>query len=463
MAFLKTALLACCTPLAFSLHTSRQTDADMIKEHASPPLDRLDGAWRRRGFIRAPSPRQLSRLLLLLGCISFVHFLNLHIQYREALAAKYLPTEFLDFEDGHSNATQRLYSYVHGGASDAARAGIVSERSRWTRLGAGREGEAFVYGNSVVKVYNERSSPFRNCVPTEGTTLRWPTEIAATLIMGGSSRNMTDGLGTSPQEAFLPVDDFFHTPTKPGAAPQWHLVTPFLRAGTLKKLAATTSASGTSALSFRDVDALYRPSFEHLLGGLDLLHNKHNLCHDDIKADNIFVASPERPTHWVLADLGNARQPSHPYHSSILWTADTHQNSDCKLNDVIRLVKVYMAFVRAASSDPANFDDAFFAAAEPLPAMYWDILRNPAPAIQVRETSSRKSPSRDGASAPVQGSEVRAGTAVSLASFFMGRRRAMAIAVSRHLRVGASETKGRLFGLSWLMGIPVLGCQAAAA
>ncbi|KAH6695357.1 hypothetical protein F5X68DRAFT_198319 [Plectosphaerella plurivora] len=215
-------------------------------------------------------------------------------------------------------------------------------------------------------------------------------------------------------------------------------------------------------MSYRDVDALYRPSFEHLLGGLDLLHNQHNLCHDDIKADNIFVASPERPTQWVLADLGNARQPTHPYHSSILWTADTPQHPNCKLNDVVRLTKTYMAFVRAASADPASFDADFFSAAAPLAVMYWDILRNPAPALEVRETSKSTSPLHDGFSVPVAGSEVQAGTAVSLASFFMGRKRAMAIAVSRHLRVGANETRGRLFGLSWLMGIPVLGCQAAA-
>lgn len=135
-----------------------------------------------------------------------------------------------------------------------------------------------------------------------------------------------------------------------------------------------------------DVDVRYRPSFNRLLKALSTMHSEHELCHDDIKMDNIFVTDSAQPSgntsstpseneaHWLLADLGNARQPNHSYHSSLLWAHDNGQNTDCRVNDVVRLLKSYLLFLQAAvtAGDSGNaFNGAFLAASAPWSRLYW--------------------------------------------------------------------------------------------
>lgn len=135
-----------------------------------------------------------------------------------------------------------------------------------------------------------------------------------------------------------------------------------------------------------NVDARYRPSLNRLLKALSTMHSQHDLCHDDIKMDNIFVTDgsqssgntsavpSEKDAHWLLADLGNARQRNHSYHSSLLWAHDNGQNTDCRTNDVVRLLKSYLLFLQSAltAGDPRHaFNEAFLAASAPWSRLYW--------------------------------------------------------------------------------------------
>src|SRR5690606_12814930 len=105
-------------------------------------------------------------------------------------------------------------------------------------------------------------------------------------------------------------------------------------------------------------------------------HEDHNLCHDDVKTDNIFI-SPSSSTanstgpQWLLGDLGNARHPSHPYHSSYLWAPLNSQLPDCRANDVFRLLKSYATFLRRSVSDAHAFDRVFFEGTEAWSCLYW--------------------------------------------------------------------------------------------
>lgn len=411
-----------------------------------------EGMKRRRGVVRGASRRLLWRILIALSIVGLFHFVDSHVRYREGLRAKYLPTEFRISPPTVSmgEIITRTGKIADGVSS---RAEMLANRADWKRLGKGREGEAFAYNNSVIKVYNDRTSPFRDCAPVEGTGLRWPTEIPATLAMEGSMRQGSDNLQSlTPRDAFIPAEDYFRAPVTPGGEYQWHLVTPLLQAGTLAKLAAVTAKDG---LSYHEVDRTYRPSLDFMLSALEYLHTEHNLCHDDVKMDNIFVASPEHPTHWVLADLGNARQPNHAYHSSSLWTADTPQLPDCRLNDVVRLVKTYVAFLRAASADWPAFDAAFFRADEPLSRLYWAAVGDAPTAREMRSLSALHAPVAREADADLSGETYGVPGADEAVNPL---RVPLAIAVSRHLRIGASERWAKFVGLAPVLGIPVSSC-----
>jgi hypothetical protein len=115
------------------------------------------------------------------------------------------------------------------------------------------------------------------------------------------------------------------------------------------------------------------------------MHTKRNLCHDDIKLDNVFLTSFSKglvDTHWLLGDLGNARQLNHTYHTSRLWSHDNDQLADCRSNDAIHLVEVYVQFLRLGASevpdvskdDIVPFDAAFFYQQEPWSRFYWAVI-----------------------------------------------------------------------------------------
>ncbi|KAJ0161288.1 hypothetical protein CTA2_6474 [Colletotrichum tanaceti] len=446
------------------------------------------GTTRRRG-LKSFAARLTLRFLAVASIVVTYHLVELHLRYREAMRAKYLPTRF-DSLSGHVEATLAgtgwdadLY------AANAERSTLLDNRRHWKKLGKGREGETFTFNNTVIKVYNEETTPFRNCMQdtTTASPRRWPTEIPASLIVGGgggrgttSPRNNDDNDDDHDHdpyrnELFVPVKDYFLATADPSQPPKWHLVTPFLRSGTLKKLAKKLRASDGPPPTHRELDRMFRPSFESLLSALDRLHTAHDLCHDDVKLDNIFVASERDPRRWALGDLGNAREPDHPYHLTPLWTADTPQLRDCRANDALRLTRAYLQFLRRSAGggggeNPDDFDDALMRGVDTLGSLYWAVARASPPlsAAQIWQLSGVYPPQpEDGVGQtpwstmqPAGVEESRRWAPAPAAEAVLGWRWSLRNAVRRELRVGAKEDMGKFFGLTWILGVPVAACQA---
>lgn len=333
-------------------------------------------------------PRVAQRLACVILVLVGLHFWLLHSAYCEALSEKYSPTLFTRLSRHDEDLLASARWHLSAEDQHAERRYLLQNRSHWKSLGSGYEGDTFTYNGSVIKVFRPGRSPLRNCVPDVLPMIQWPPEIPVSLLLGGF-RHQQDHVSTgSAQSGFLPVLDYFLIPTSGETHPgEWYLVTPFLKSGTLEHLARRLQHDDHS-LGPEEVDARFRPSFNRLLRALDLMHTEYDLCHDDIKMDNIFVttqmASAEttvnkssRPAHeedatWLIADLGNARQPSHSYHSSLLWVHDNGQHPDCRVNDVVRLVKSYMLFLQSASSPRRDtFNKPFLTASAPWSQLYW--------------------------------------------------------------------------------------------
>lgn len=367
---------------------------------------------RRHHPIRFLRSRLFHRLALLLALLSCAQLYLLHKAYHEALIQKFSPTLFARSSPSQDDI---LALYPHGWRvdvpedQDGPRRRLLDSRGKWKKLGSGYEGDTFASeaSNSVIKVFRPGRSPLRNCVPGTTPELEWPPEIPASLLLGGlhdsGPRFTTAASSIVPDHFdFVPVLDYFHLAATPTSqAGEWYLVTPFLHSGTLEHLAKRLRAA-QPPLTPDEVDARFRPSFNRVLQTLETMHSQYELCHDDIKMDNLFVtdfaSSPTSTTtardtdtsgnlttssalggtqdsHWLVADLGNARQPSHEYHSSLLWTHDNGQHADCRVNDLVRLVKTYMMFLRsAAAGGPATagaFRDSFLGASAPWSQLYW--------------------------------------------------------------------------------------------
>ncbi|KAK1978865.1 LOW QUALITY PROTEIN: hypothetical protein LZ30DRAFT_751840 [Colletotrichum cereale] len=425
---------------------------------------------RRRG-LRSFAARLTLRLLAVASIVVVYHVLELHFRYREAMRAKYLPTVFGNLSE-HDEAILASTGWEEPNmdATNAERSALLDNRRHWKRLGMGREGDTFTFNNTVIKVYNEESTPFRNCMQnTRGPPRRWPTEIPASLVMGGLEGGSPPPDNDPNKELFVPVKDYFLAATDPLLPPKWHLVTPFLQSGTLKNLARRLRASGGDGgggggPSHRELDRAFRPSFESLLAALEDLHAAHGLCHDDVKLDNVFVGSERDPGRWKLGDLGNAREPGHPYHATALWTADTPQLRDCRANDALRLTR----FLRRAGGDPAAFDEALFRGVEAFSRLYWAVVARAAHAPAGPATAAQLSraypPDGDGDGSPwmtTQPADVGGSRGwAPAAEAVLGWKWSLASAVKRELRVGAKEGPGKFWGLTWLFGIPVGACQA---
>ncbi|KAL5119085.1 hypothetical protein ACEQ8H_003009 [Pleosporales sp. CAS-2024a] len=252
---------------------------------------------------------------------------------------------------------------------------LTSNRKDWNILNEGWEGKLFVYKSSVIKTFTPGRSPFRNCAP--GMVDKWPTEIAASLRFAGTEQktDLDHDENLTRLTGFLPIRAYFKASPTPTSAPEWHLVTPLLRSGNLKDLAKRLSSRSAEGRSARELDATYRPAFEHLLYALQRLHDAR-YCHDDIKPENVFV---QNENNWLLGDLGNLRHVSHPYHSSRLWL-DNKQLPDCRSNDVMRILKSYLQFIKTASRQPEQFDIDFLQGKEPLSRLFW-MAANDAPKI----------------------------------------------------------------------------------
>lgn len=284
---------------------------------------------------------------------------------------------------------------------------------------------------------------------------KWPTEIPASLYLGGSS----DGIYPSnvdlryrlndTLEAFLSVKTYFKVSLHPTDIPRWYLVTPLLQGGNLNTLAKKLLKS-SEAKSVRELDAWFRPAFNRLLESMEELH-RSGYCHDDIKPANIFIKNDH---HWLLGDLGNVRHITHPYHSSKLWR-DNQQLKDCRSNDVIRALKVYLEFIQSSVVDRNGFNTAFFEAKEPLSRLFWWTLRN------AQNMSAVELHRRSLLEHPEALSSISLDTAVDLQAF--GRRpiaistwqSALDRAADRALATRIGEKRTRFWALVWLFGVPV--------
>jgi hypothetical protein len=404
----------------------------------------------------------IHRLALIAGFCCALQFLRLHVLARSSLEAKYTTTTFRDDDE-----VLDRYDDASSTFGTANRSDLIAANSSWQLLGSGCEGNTFAWNDMVVKTFKPKQSPFRNCLPRDLAvrlqpdeseadihTTRWPTEIPASLIAGT-------------QQGFLMVKDVFFTRSSPEQEAQWHLITPFMEGGTLQTLAKSVSRSQTDdAVSIRTLDTRFRPRFEELLATLQLLHNR-GLCHDDVKPDNIFTtnSSTKADGSWLLGDLGNVRQLSHPYHSSRLWRHSNGHLPDCRANDALRATKTYLQFLRHAvdgsTSVTSEFDRALLEAQEPWARLLWRadnagvVLRTESLLMwSAEEDRTQSSPSSVSAVQPVRTRSWRSWLLLPFVGWQGVDKRASAAA----LKISASEGWTRILALTWVLGVPVGRC-----
>ena len=330
---------------------------------------------------------------------------------RHGISAKNLPTDLSSLDPDDSLLKNRL-------PPD----GVVRFRaSRYVdcaTLGHGKEGHTSVCTDTysptgtqervVVKRYYNDRDILRNAVPTwlreqmgedEDVAARtWPVEIPASLLLNDIRAGQDDS-----QVAFVPIRDFF-LDTECCLRPRWHAVTPLFERGSLEAFAEHIRNTSGYPTTPSELDEIYRPHFETILSSLAVLHTR-GLCHDDVKPANIFIdASPHVGVHFILGDFGQLRETNHPYHRSRKWTIHGRQWTDCALNDTRRLLKTYLSFLRAASAQPDDFDDAFFLGRERWSSLYWTFLRSPVQAEELirvsRENREKPSSNRRSGSPP---------------------------------------------------------------
>ncbi|KAH7041461.1 uncharacterized protein B0I36DRAFT_371657 [Microdochium trichocladiopsis] len=330
---------------------------------------------------------------------------------------------------------------------------VLDHRDQWRRLGGGIEGEVFRLNGTVIKTFNIRRSPLRNCVPGASRETRWPSEIPASLLLGGMRDDLHD------EDDFLPVKDYFLTSPTDHSKASWHFVMPYLEGGSLLHLADRLRTLG---LTYRELDAMFRPSLNRLLAALDKMHNDYQLCHDDIKPENVFVAtfakdgSTHTDTHWLLGDLGNVRSWVNQYHASRLWQRESGQHADCRINDAIRLVKTYVLFLRVSVADTAPFDAAFWAGGEPWSHLYWWATKGYVPGSIAASSLRDKSLEV----APRAVDEYREQEHGIWSFSCLLNSACIQTATKRELmtRMVVKESRARFLGLTGIFGLPSTSC-----
>ncbi|KAI1261604.1 hypothetical protein F5Y18DRAFT_195048 [Xylariaceae sp. FL1019] len=394
---------------------------------------------RQAPFSRLRPVRKSIIIAFILGLFYLTH---LHITYRRALLSKYSPTIF-------PPTSSWDISNIPWNPSNSSLAGpILEHRKEWKRVGGGFEGDVFVFGEHVIKTFHISRSPLRNCV--EG--VRIPTEILAMYGLGGiggAIREETD---------FLPMKDFFLEEGENEREKRWYIVMPYLPSGNLENLAKRLRGEN---LSHRELDSKFRASWNRMLSALGRMH-EDGLCHDDVKMDNIFVADShagENGSHWILADFGNVREIGHPYHKSRIWR-EAGQIGDCRVNDVVRLVKGYVSFLRMASSgDGAEaFDEAFWEGRESWSRLYWAAVRDAVYEEGVVERLREKSealPPLDGYEGFVKELREPWRFGGRFGSSGLERRTEMEL----HRGIPLPEGKAKILGLASMFGKPTVKCR----
>jgi len=430
-----------------------------------PQKQHLHDGSRRRSPTRSTYRLKrtvIHRLALIAGICCALQFLRLHMLARHSLEAKYTTTEFSDTAE-----LLHRYDFVLDGDVAANRSALIAAKASWCPLGSGCEGSTFAWDQHVIKTFKPKRSPLRNCLPRElagnlqsidrrtcslGT--RWPTEIPASLVMGTT-------------QGFLPVSDVFFASSSPEQEAQWHLVTPLMEGGTLQTLTKTLARNQTdTVLSIRTLDARFRPRFDELLVALQLLHNQ-GLCHDDVKLDNVFVDKPSIAEDglWLLGDLGNVRDITHPYHASRIWTHSNMQLPDCRANDALRATKTYLQFLRHAVDGPRStelgFDMALFKAREPWARLLWRVhgAGNHLRTGSVLEWSTgNDQPASPASSVSVVHPRPARTWRRWLLLPFHGWQSTYERASTSALKITASDAWAKILGLTWILGVPVGRC-----
>ncbi|KAI9896850.1 hypothetical protein N3K66_007872 [Trichothecium roseum] len=388
---------------------------------------------------------------------------------RGALRSKYLPTRYPRLTDIHRKLFEDAsWQWVSQPISrddgqprtSYTREALLASRTEWNKLGKGFEGETFNYGDYVVKVFDGNHSPFRNCVPGWDPELRWPTEISASLVVNGLKLDHA----VDDQANIVPITDYFLSPKTETDVRKWHMVTPLFRLGHLGKLAQRLKESSTTYAP-QDLDLIFRPSLHGLLDALDELHSQHDLCHDDVKLDNIFLASPSNDAtpaanetrQWLLADMGNVRETQHAFHASSIWTADNF--ADCQANDVVRLVKTYMQFLRGSMRHSSHFDRPFIQGQEAWARLFWSVLDGANRGDWVTALSTKeRSLSTDQPNSELSTGVRDLRSHNSWHQLFVGRALAESFSVQKTLKIKASETGARRWGLVPFLGMPRTVC-----
>lgn len=245
----------------------------------TPHYDALTIRITYRGPLRLLRSRPAQRLIFLILALASLQLYLLHSEYYSALAAKYSPTLFTRLPFRDADLLGSMQWQVDTDDKNQRREQLLNSREQWKRLGSGCEGDTFSFNSSVIKVFKPGRSPLRNCVPNTKSRLRWPTEVPVSLLLGGLS-DQRDGTITDRTD-FLPVYDYFLLPTGDSTPGQWHLVTPFLKTGTLEHLAWRLQNQSTHQTA-EVINAHYRPSFNRLLKALSRIHSQHELYYNNI-------------------------------------------------------------------------------------------------------------------------------------------------------------------------------------
>ncbi|KAK3718829.1 hypothetical protein LTR37_004745 [Vermiconidia calcicola] len=311
-------------------------------------------------------PRALRIVIVTTIALALFFGLRFHIRQERDFLLKQTPSDFTALAQAqpealwHTSQPVRQRNGTH-----------IGDRYVYMRqLGQGREGSAALYLDLtqrevvVVKTYFGTT---RNPIPQalagdfEDFSWKWQAEIEASMLLG-SWKNGNE-------TAYVPLRDYFILDSEEDSQWHWAIVTPFVEAGTLENLATATKIHERTP---QKLDKIFRPVFDKVLENLQGLHAA-GYCHDDIKPDNIFIADTK---HWLLGDLGSVRHIEHPWHATARWQRE-NQWADCALNDVRRLLKTYLSFLRDASGDSSNFGQALYAEEQAWSKMYWQFMRNP--------------------------------------------------------------------------------------
>ncbi|KAK0392049.1 hypothetical protein NLU13_1547 [Sarocladium strictum] len=413
----------------------------------------------------ARTVKRSKTVAVLLFVAALIHCTIVSSANRNALSAKYSPTTYTSISAKHNellaggNWRPTGDEADEGEALGYSRRELLENDQKWRKLGSVASGETFAYENVVMKAFQPTDAPFRNCLP--GENVRWPTEISASLVLSG----LAEDLSLSENATYVPIIDYFLVSGNENESPTWHMVTPFFSAGSLDNLAKQLRQSSTK-YSAKELDIIFRPSFEHILRALNKMHTDHELCHDNVKPGSIFpvvgTGKPNETTHWLLGDMSNVRQVDHPYHRSFLWTRNNLR--DCRANDVFRLVQAYMRFLSRAVDSNTEFNEQLLAGEVAWSRLFWatwhDVqqkLSISATRLLARSQSLDFVPDSPSRPSSFGGWPVELQDPVSWS--LMGREKTLATAVKEKLDCETTETSARLWGLTAILGIPIPDCR----